>query len=116
MATFSLTDLRNEVSKKYAPTVIENGDDTYTLLNLLQMPTKKRDKVMELVDQIESEEKAAELPIGEQVKIFEDILVAAEQNDRGKELLELLGDNTAMLFELIQRWMEGTQLGEAEQS
>lgn len=114
MATFSLTDLRNEVSKKYAPTIIENGDETFELPNMLQLPEKKRDKVLDLVDQFSSGEES--LSITEQTKIFKEIVIAAEASSRGKELLNLLGDNTAILFELVSRWMDGTQVGEAEPS
>lgn len=115
MATFTLTDLKNEVSKKYAPTVIENGADQYILQNMLQLPTEKRTKVMALVDSIDGD-KGDKNTIEEQTDIFREIIRAAEENDRGDELLDLLGDNTALLVEVATKWMEATQLGEAERS
>lgn len=118
MATFTLTDLRNEVTKKYAPTIIENGDDKYILQNLMQMEERKRRAIEQLVDSIQDEPEAGEdgSDAENQTEVFRQILVAAEDNDRGEELLELLGDNLAMLVELVNSWMEGTQLGEASQS
>jgi len=115
MATFTLNDLRNEVSKKYAPTVIENGKDTYTLQNMLQLPTKKRKEVMELVDSVGGDDEGGS-SIEDQLEIFRKIIIAAEEDDKGDELLELLGDNTAMIYEVVSSWMETTQLGEAGSS
>lgn len=114
MATFTLEDLRNEVSKRYAPTVIQNGGDEYVLQNMLQLPAEKRDEVMDLVERFENG--GEDMPLEDQVSIFKEIIIAAEDNDRGNELLALLGDNTALIFEVINRWMEATQLGEAERS
>lgn len=115
MATFTLTDLRNEVTKKYAPTVIENGDDKYILQNLMQMPEKQRRAIEALVDSIQDEPEDGD-NVESQTGVFRQIIVAAEGNGRGEELLDLLGDNLAMLVELVNSWMEGTQLGEASQS
>lgn len=110
MATFTLTDLKNEVAKKYAPTVIENGDKTYTLQNLMQINTEDRDKVLELIEDIDSEKKT----LDDQIAVFRSIVEIVEENGNGGELLELLGDNTALVMELVNTWMDGTQLGEAE--
>lgn len=113
MATFTLTDLKNEVSKKYEPTVVENGKDTFTLQNVLQLPTKKRNEVLDLVNSISSEEEGDSKGLDDQMVIYRDLILATEENDKGQELLDLLGDNTAMTLELVTTWMEGTQLGEA---
>lgn len=119
MATFTLTDLRNEVSKKYAPTIIENGDDEYILQNVMQMPEKKRRLVTELIEEIgadDKDDKEGADEIDSQTATLRKIIIAAEKNDKGEELLELIGDNVAMLVELFNSWTEGTQLGEASQS
>lgn len=113
MATFSLTDLRDSVSKKYASTIVENGDDSFVLQNMLQLPEKKRDKVLDLVDNLTNSEAGG---LAEDVKTFKKIIEVIVEQDRGAELLELIGDNAAMLMELGAAWMEGTELGEAERS
>ena len=53
MATFSLDQLKETVSEKYEPTIIENGDDKFVLPNLLQLPEKRRNRVIELTSQAE---------------------------------------------------------------
>lgn len=113
MATFTLNNLREEVSRKYAPTVIENGDDAYTLPNLLQMPSKQRKAVLDLIDKFEGSES---VDYDSQFEVFSEIIEVGVEGGKGKELLELLGDNAALVVEIVTSWMEGTQVGEAEPS
>lgn len=118
MATFTLTDLKNEVSKKYAPTVIENGSDTYTLQNLLQLPEKTREEVMDLIDQLDADEDddSSEPSLTRQLRIFSEAILKVEENGKGQELLDLMGGNPALILELAQAWMNATQVGEVEPS
>lgn len=113
MATFTLDNLREEVSRKYAPTVIENGDDSYTLPNLLQMSSKQRKEVLYLIDKFEDSESG---DYDAQFEVFSEIIEAGVAGGKGEELLELLGDNAALVVEIVTSWMEGTQVGEAERS
>lgn len=115
MATFTLDNLKAEVERKYAPTVIENGDDEYILANLLQLPSKTRSEVLSLIDKVDGDEESAS-GIEEQLELFTEIVKLSEKNGRGDELLELIGDNTALIFEIVSAWMETTQVGEAEGS
>lgn len=114
MATFTLDSLREVVDKKYAPTVIEDGDTQYELPNILRLDKKKRDKIFALIGSIED---AIEDGDGEdfdaQFDIFREIITTAEKNGRGKDLVALLED-PAMLIEVATSWMEASELGEAE--
>lgn len=113
MATFTLTDLQNEVSKKYAPTVIENNGVEYVLPNLLQLDAKARDKALKKIESMEGDEDdSLEFQLTQAKGVLQDVT----KDGKGKELVGLLGDNPAMILELIESWMEGTQPGEAEQS
>lgn len=109
MATFTLTDLKKAVDKKYAPTIIKNGKTEYRLENMLQLPAEKTDEVLELVDKFDTAE-----GIKEQIAIFEAIIEAVEVNGKGRELIDLLGGSPGSLIELGNTWMQGTELGEAE--
>lgn len=117
MATFSLSDLKSAVDKKYAPTIVENGSDTYTLQNLLQLPNESRDTVVELIKKIsdddESGEDSEDFNVTDELEVFSDIIRTVEVNGKGQELIDLLGENTAMLIELGSAWMNGSELGEA---
>lgn len=110
MATFTLTDLKNVVEKKYAPTVIENGDEKFVLNNLLQLPSKKREEVMALVDAVNSDD---DVTVEDQVAQFTKVLVTVVDGNKGDKLIELIGDNAALIIELVTTWMEGSELGEA---
>lgn len=112
MATFTLTDLKNVVEKKYAPTIVENGDEKFILKNLLQLPSKKREEVMGMIDEIKEEEED-ETSVEEQVEQFSKILEIVVEDDKGTKLVELIGDNAALIIELATTWMEGSELGEA---
>lgn len=109
MATFTLTDLKKAVDKKYAPTIIKNGKTEYRLENMLQLPVEKTDEVLELVDKFDTAE-----GVKEQIAIFEAIIEAVEVNGKGRELIDLLGGSQGSLIELGTTWMQGTELGEAE--
>lgn len=118
MATFTLTDLKNSVSKKYANTTIENGDKSYTLVNLLQLDPKKRAAALELIDGIGSKDDEGEddSSIDDQIEIFTEVFKIVEQDGKGDELVALLNGNAAMVLELSAAWSEASQLGEAEDS
>lgn len=109
MATFTLTDLKKAVDKKYAPTIIKNGKTEYRLENMLQLPVEKTDEVLTLVDKFDTAE-----GIKEQIEIFEAVIEAVEVNGKGRELIDLLGGSQGSLIELGTTWMQGTELGEAE--
>lgn len=112
MATFTLDNLRDAVNKRYAPLVIENGADVYRLEHYLQLPKKKREALDKITEKIDNP-KATE---GEQLEEMQNLVLAATADDKGKELLDLLGENAAMLATVVESWVHGTDLGEAEDS
>lgn len=111
MATFTLDDLKTAAEKKYAPTVIQNGKDEYVLPNLLQVDSARRKKVLGLIEDLDKTE-----DMDEQLGVINEMLTILTEDGRGEELLALLGDNTALLMELFESWMEGAQVGEAGRS
>lgn len=111
MATFSLDQLKETVSAKYEPTIIENGDDKFVLPNLLQLPEERRNRVIELTSQAEKLEETGDA--GAAFDMFEQILLAVVEDDRGQELIDLVDNNSAIITEIFTAWTEGTQVGEA---
>lgn len=112
MATFTLDALKEQVAKKYSPVVITAGDDEFSLENILQLPEKKRKQVEKLTAVLDDDSEDLDVMLG----TFKDIIRAIEKNDRGDDLLELVGDNSALLMEIALEWMDSTQVGEAGQS
>lgn len=114
MATFTLESLREAADRKYGPTVIETPEAEYKLPNILRMEAGRRSKVEKLLEQAEKfagDESAA--GIDKQIQLFEKLVVAAEENDRGQELVDEINDS-AILIDVVTSWLEATQAGEAE--
>lgn len=112
MSTFTLDNLREQVEKKYAPVTIETGDGVFVIQNLLQLPQDAREKVAKEIDKLDSEDAGLQ----ENLDVFTKVIEFATKDNKGKKLLELLEYNSAMIIEVAQKWMEQTQLGEAEDS
>src|SRR5699024_8235 len=114
MATYSLEQLKADVDKSYAGLDLEIGeDDVITLANLLRLPKEARTKVAELLDQINEAVEANDLNSLEEhsLKVLE--LAAGK---RGKDLLAVIGTGTALAMDLLSKWTESTQVGEADSS
>lgn len=114
MATYSLEQLKADVDKSYAGLDLEIGeDDVITLANLLRLPKEARTKVAELLDQINEAVEANDLNSLEEhsLKVLE--LAAGK---RGKDLLAVIGTDTALAMDLLSKWTESTQVGEADSS
>jgi len=112
MATFTLDKLRDIVDAKYAPTIIESGDDKFELPTLLRLPEKKRNKIFDLIAEVEKGVEDEDTnALDRQLDVFREMITTAEANDRGEALLELLED-PAMIIELATTWMESSEVGE----
>ena len=115
MATFTLDDLRAAADKKYAPTVIEAGDETFVLPSILRMDSKGRKDITKLLERAESlmDDEETLGSIDEEIKLFSELLEKAEQGGKGKRLLELIGGDAAVLIDVVTSWLKDSQAGEA---
>ena len=113
MATFTLDNLREAADKKYGPTIIETPDHDYTLPTLLRLDSTKRGKVEKILDKISAlGDEDDSIDLNKQIALFEDLIVQAEVDGRGKELVDLVND-PAVIIDIVTAWLEGTQAGEA---
>lgn len=112
MATFTLDELRADVEKRYERTVLKNGMDEFVLEHLLQLPRERRTRALELVSRVENDD----VDLDTQLDVFRDVIRVIVKDDRGDELLGLLGGNSAMLMGLVEAWIGDGQLGEAGRS
>lgn len=113
MATFTIDELREAADKRYAPLVIEAGEDTFKLPTLLRLETKKRKQVIKLLAQLETEvEGDSEDAIEEALAVFRKLIIQAEVNGNGQKLIDLIDDD-AVLIDVVGEWLELTQAGEA---
>ena len=114
MANFTLDNLRAAADKKYAPTVIEAGDEKFTLPAILRMGSDARSRITDLLSDAErlAEDESVE-NLDEQIEVFSDLISAAVLDDKGDRLLELIGDDTVILIDIVSAWLKDTQAGEA---
>jgi len=107
---FSLDSLREEIEKQFAPVQLEIGSKTVTLSNMMRLPKKKRDFVMESLKELENEDKN-DIDIEEIA-----VNVLAEVSDNPALVRRGLKDELALSMKILGLWMESTQTGEAESS
>ena len=107
---FSLDSLREEIEKQFAPVQLEIGSKTVTLSNMMRLPKKKRDFVMESLKELENEDKN-DIDIEEIA-----VNVLAEVSDNPALVRRGLKDELALSMKILNLWMSSTQVGEAESS
>lgn len=125
---FTLDSFKEQLISRYEPTVIELSDGSKVeLKSILKIGDKAREAVNEIVDEIkeipevdededdEAHEAYAELICEAVAKIFR--LITSKSK---KLLAELEHEDpeikAALHTQVLNRWIRGTQLGEAESS
>lgn len=110
MPTFSLADIQKAADEKYGPLVIPDvPGGPVELVNPLRLSKEKRKKLTELDKATDS----GEIDVDE--KIAQVIRLAAKPAD-AKRLLAAVGGDLAQLKEIVERWTESSQVGEASPS
>lgn len=115
---FTLDSLREEVSREFAPLVIALSDGTETVLrNLLRLDEKSRKEVLDAIksldlkddEEVDGDGRVKELTAGVS-RVLELI------SDKGKKFVRELDGDLLLMMKVLNRWMEETQLGEAQTS
>lgn len=120
MATFTLDQLKADVEKNYATLTIEVGkDDKIDLRNLLRIPSEARSKITDKLDELEKIQDNEEISQTEMLSRTTEIaseVLALAAGKRGDDLLAVIDGDDALLMEIMSKWTEKTELGEAESS
>lgn len=107
---FTLDDIREATEAKYGATTIEFGDESVDLRNPLRLTKDER-------AELRKAQKAMSADDADQEKVIADILtLAAKDKAQIKKLLSIVGDDLAILAEILRGWMEDAQVGEASPS
>lgn len=108
--TFSLDSLREAADKEYAGLTLELGaDKTVELKNPLRLTKEERKQFENLTDSKKSKDLTAE-------QVFEGIWEVLAGKAGSKDLIEALGDDTALHATLLKQVTNGVELGEASPS
>lgn len=121
---FTLDSMREELEKQYEPIKVQLSDGSEAVLqNLLRMKKTQRDAVLEKLDELASlqqKEEAGELSQVEVLTATSDvifgILELAVGGDKGKKLVKELDEDLLLAQEIVAKWQEATQPGEAGNS
>ena len=117
---FTLDSIREELEKQYEPIKVQLSDGSEAVLqNLLRMKKTQRDAVLEKLDELASlqqKEEAGELSQVEVLTATSDVLELAVGGDKGKKLVKELDEDLLLAQEIVAKWQEATQPGEAENS
>ena len=111
MATYTLDDIREAADKKYGGLTIELGEGhNVTLRNMLRLSREERGKIEQLRER--DDESIEETIEG----LREAVLMLADSSDNGRALLDMIGDDAALLIHIFKTWQDQTQAGEAQPS
>lgn len=118
---FSLDDIRRELESKYAPFEFTVKEETFVLPSLLRVPKAVRSEVKEIFESMgattdENGEVALDNPDADEDVIVEKIkcvLALVTENGRGEALKNVLPDDMLLVTEVLKKWQDVTQAGEA---
>lgn len=135
MAGTTLDDIKDAVSKKYAPWDIDMGKDGVAKLHpLMRLEKAERSELMSmqgrfnnLRDQLDGEDadgkkkdvdaETAERAEDESIEALREmILIVGKRHAKVQKFLDIVGDDMAILLETFQQYSEATQSGEAPAS
>ena len=111
MAGMQLDDIRRAADEKYGPYVIEGVEGgPVTLLNPIRLSKEKRANLTGL-------QRVQEDPAADHDRLLRDMVrIVAESTSDAERLLEEIGDDNAVLAELLNAYGRAVQPGEASPS
>lgn len=113
MSDFTLDALREEADRKFAPTRIDVGGGVVVELeSALRLPKNKRAKVQELEAEISSLQEKEGTTIEDLIALIHELFRQVAKKDANK-LISALGDDIGVTLSVMEKYSEGTQLGEA---
>lgn len=115
--TFTIASLKEEVERKFAPMVITLSDESeVSMPNLLRMDSEVRTEVIDLMKEINevNDDDEVDDKVGKVNELINKVIVLVA--DRPGDLIKELGDDVQMSITLLDKWMESTQPGEAQNS
>lgn len=110
---FTLDDIRDAAEEKYGSTHIEiNGTDV-ELINVLRLPKEKRNIILNLA----KDKDKGEVDIDEtRESLLKGLRAACKTTAQADVLSEALGDDTALVMQVLSLYTRETEVGEASPS
>lgn len=112
---FTLEALEEEIERQYAPFRLSTGSDEFVLRSLLRVSKKERETVVDKLQVLDTED-GAELNEAETLEVVHTVLKTVTADGKGSKLIKVLGDDLLRCMKVLEKWIEATQPGEAENS
>lgn len=114
--TFTLDNFRDAAEAKYGSLPIEHEGETFSLRNVLRLPSADRKAISSAQDDVKGEdgEDADEDKALESLRKI--VRIAADKKKPADKFLEAVGEDAGILMVIIEQYMEDTQVGEASPS
>lgn len=120
--SYSLDDLKRDLDKEFAPVEIQVGNETVVLRNLMRIGEKEREAVLAALnemDKVDPEREEQELSPEEMATLtgaVNLILETVADKGKGKKLVAAINGDLALAMRVLEKWIEATQPGEAQNS
>lgn len=110
-ASFTLDAIRDAAEKKYGHTeIVVDEHTTVRLLNPLRLKKDKRDALINIQDVLTEENV-------DQTEVFGNaIRLVCDDEDAANRMLDMIGDDLALLAEIFSTYSASASLGEASAS
>lgn len=109
--SYSLTDLRNDLDREFAPVEIAVGKDKVVLRNMMRLGKDERQAVQDSIGQLQDN---PDMPVDDILGLVNAVFLAVA--DKGSVLVDAIGDDLTLAMKILTAWTEATQPGEAQNS
>lgn len=111
---FTIESLNDELNRQYAPFTFQAGREKFVLRQVLRLPETERDLVFTQLQELDKAQDDHDVKALEAVVWT--VLKTVVDGGKGDRLKDVLNSDLASAMVLVNKWMESTQVGEAEDS
>ena len=117
MPSYTLADIQREADAKYAPVdiTLASGQVVH-LRSLLRVSDAERKAIVDALKTINAEDSDDVENLAELAPAIDKVLTTVADGGMGNALLTAVGGDLGLKLELIKRWSEASQPGEAPRS
>ncbi|MBM7771980.1 hypothetical protein JOD54_002184 [Actinokineospora baliensis] len=120
---FTLSDLRADLDREFAPLTLDLGEGVVTLRNLMRVSEDERATVLTALSEVDElhhseDDSTTTTPedLARLARAVETILSVVAEPGRGDAVVRALGGDLMLSMKVMEAWAEATQPGEAQHS
>lgn len=109
MSTITLASIREAAERKYGNCVVDLGDGSVTLRNVLRLSKDERGAFKDAQNAMKDDD-------ADEVALLEQCLLLVAEPGKGQPLVDAIGGDLTLLAEVFSQYAEATEVGEASRS